>query len=66
MNRVTETKNTQLPELIPRKTLFGNPDFFAPKLSPDGKYIAYLAPDRQNTLQIWLYTLERESSRQLK
>lgn len=30
--------------LIPRETLFGNPDKAAPQISPDGKWIAYLAP----------------------
>ena len=31
-------------EIIPRDVLFGNPTNTAPKLSPDGKYLAYLAP----------------------
>ncbi|HTQ41960.1 MAG TPA: S9 family peptidase [Polyangiaceae bacterium] len=30
--------------LIPRETLFGNPEKAAPQISPDGKWIAYLAP----------------------
>jgi len=30
--------------LIPRNTLFGNPERTAPQLSPDGKWIAFLAP----------------------
>jgi len=30
--------------LIPRKILFGNPKFASPILSPDGRYLAYLAP----------------------
>lgn len=30
--------------LIPRETLFGNPEFASPTLSPDGKFLAYLAP----------------------
>lgn len=56
---------TQLPELIPRTTLFGNPECFDPKLSPDGKYVAYMAPDERNVLQIWLHSLEQGKSRQL-
>ena len=59
------TTATQLPELIPRKTLFGNPECFDPKLSPDGKYVAYMAPDESNVLQIWLHSLEQGKSRQL-
>ena len=30
--------------LIPRETLFGNPEKALPLISPDGKWIAYLAP----------------------
>src|SRR3712207_4829774 len=35
---------TSLPTLIPRKVLFGNPEKAQPRLSPDGKRLAYLAP----------------------
>ena len=34
----------KLPDLIPREVLFGNPERTSPKLSPDGKMLAYLAP----------------------
>ncbi|EKU99432.1 dipeptidyl aminopeptidase/acylaminoacyl peptidase [Leptolyngbya sp. PCC 7375] len=43
-----------LPPLIPRATLFGNPQRTSPRLSPDGKYLAYIAPDTNNVLQVWL------------
>jgi dipeptidyl aminopeptidase/acylaminoacyl peptidase len=43
-----------LPPLIPRDVLFGNPDKAAPQISPDGKMIAYLAPDDKNVLQVWV------------
>lgn len=39
--------------LIPRKTLFGNPDRAAPALSPDGSKIAYLAPVN-GVLNVWV------------
>ena len=39
--------------LIPRKVLFGNPDRTAPRLSPDGKYLSYLAPV-DGVLNIWV------------
>jgi dipeptidyl aminopeptidase/acylaminoacyl peptidase len=39
--------------LIPRKVLFGNPDKAAPRLSPDGKQISYLAPV-DGVLNIWV------------
>jgi dipeptidyl aminopeptidase/acylaminoacyl peptidase len=31
-------------DIIPRSVLFGNPTFSSPNLSPDGKFLAYLAP----------------------
>ena len=40
----TKTKRTTSDELIPREILFGNPENISPTLSPDGKYLAYLAP----------------------
>ncbi len=39
--------------LIPRKILFGNPDKASVQLSPDGTYLAYLAP-RDGVLNIWV------------
>lgn len=39
--------------LIPRALLFGNPDRAAPKLSPDGKSIAWLAP-KDGALNVWV------------
>src|SRR5262249_27013171 len=44
----------ELPPLIPRDVLFANPDKAGPQISPDGKYIAYLAPDDKNVLQVWV------------
>ena len=35
---------TSMPPLIPRETLFGNPEKAQPRLSPDGARLAYLAP----------------------
>ncbi|MEM9804852.1 MAG: S9 family peptidase [Cyanobacteria bacterium P01_D01_bin.56] len=43
-----------LPPLISRATLFGNPQRTSPRLSPDGKYMAYIAPDANDVLQVWL------------
>src|SRR4051794_11631115 len=54
-----------LPPLIPRKVLFGNPVKAAPQVSPDGKRLSYLAPDRKNVLQVWVKTLGREDDRQV-
>ncbi|MDZ8188889.1 MAG: S9 family peptidase [Nostoc sp. ChiSLP02] len=51
---------TSLPPLIPREILFGNPEKTSPRLSPDGKYLAYIAPNEQNILQVWLRTVGQE------
>lgn len=56
---------TQLPPLIPRETLFGNPKRARPRLSPDGKYLAYIAPDEKDVLQVWLNTLGQQDDRKL-
>jgi dipeptidyl aminopeptidase/acylaminoacyl peptidase len=47
----------ELPPLIPRELLFGNPEKVSPKLSPDGKRLAWLAPDGKNVLQVWVKTV---------
>jgi dipeptidyl aminopeptidase/acylaminoacyl peptidase len=46
-----------LPPLIARDVLFGNPERAAPQLSPDGKRLAWLAPDQKNVLQVWVKTI---------
>lgn len=46
-----------LPPLIKREILFGNPERANPQLSPDGKYLTYLAPDQNKVLQVWLRTV---------
>ncbi|NES77624.1 MULTISPECIES: S9 family peptidase [unclassified Okeania] len=60
-----EKITTKLPPLIPREILFGNPERTSPKLSPDGKYLAYIAPNEKNVLQIWVRTIGQEDDRQL-
>lgn len=39
--------------LIPRETLFGNPERARPRLSPDGKRLAFLAPE-DGVLNVWV------------
>ncbi len=50
-----KTRLEQLPPLIPREVLFGNPEKAAPKISPDGGKIAYLAP-KDGVLNVWTRT----------
>ncbi len=38
--------------LIPRDVLFGNPDRAQPKLSPDGRWLAWRAPE-EGVLNVW-------------
>lgn len=42
--------------LIPRSVLFGNPERVAPKISPDGTRLAWIAPD-QGVLNVWVQDL---------
>jgi len=41
----TMSESDQLPPLIPRKVLFGNPSRTGLTVSPDGEYLAWLQPD---------------------
>lgn len=40
-------------EIIPRQVLFGNPERAQPRLSPDGEWLAYLAP-KDDVLNVWV------------
>ena len=48
--------------LIPRRVLFGNPEKASPRISPDGKMLAYLAPD-EGVLNVWVRTLGQADDR---
>jgi len=52
-----------LPPLIPREILFGNPEKAAPQISPDGKKLAWLAPDKKNVLQVWVQTIGQKDEK---
>jgi dipeptidyl aminopeptidase/acylaminoacyl peptidase len=57
------SSHADLPPLIPREILFGNPERTSPKLSPDGKRLSWLAPDKQNVLQVWVKTIGKDDDR---
>jgi dipeptidyl aminopeptidase/acylaminoacyl peptidase len=46
--------------LIPRQLLFGNPEKTSPQISFDGKYLAYLAPNAEGVLNVWVKNLQQE------
>ncbi|MBV8516845.1 MAG: S9 family peptidase [Acidobacteria bacterium] len=48
----------ELPPLIPRKALFAPPVKAWPQLSPDGKRLAYVAPDEHGVGNIWVQPAE--------
>ena len=48
------------PPLIPREVLFGNPEIIGVSLSPDGRRIAYLAPD-QGVLNLGVRDLDGDA-----
>ncbi len=64
-NITVQDPKTELPVLIEREILFGNPEKTRPSLSPDGKYLAYIAPDENNVLQVRLRTVGQADDRQL-
>src|SRR5262245_14725178 len=57
------TASAELPPLIPRDVLFGNPDKASPQISPDGKHLAYLAPDDRNVLQVWVRPIDKADAK---
>ncbi|NRB11112.1 MAG: S9 family peptidase [Rickettsiaceae bacterium] len=54
-NTVLEKQKTsqQTDTIIPRNVLFGNPDHMAVSLSPNGKYVSYIAPNN-GVLNVWV------------
>src|SRR5512137_376718 len=51
--------------VISRDILFGNPERTSPQLSPDGKKLAWIAPDEKNVLQVWVKTVGQEDGRKV-
>jgi len=54
-----------LPPLIPRQAFFDNPTKTDPQISPDGRHLAYLAPDERQVLQLWTRRIDGADDRQL-
>jgi dipeptidyl aminopeptidase/acylaminoacyl peptidase len=50
--------HAELPPLIPREIMFANLTRTNPKVSPDGSRLSWLAPDQNNTLNVWTSALD--------
>ena len=55
----------ELPPIIPRDALFGNPERSRPRLSPDGQRLAWIAPDKKNVLQVWTRTVGKDDDKMI-
>ena len=55
--------SAELPPVIPRNVLFGNPEKAQPRLSPDGQRLAWVAPDKKNVLQVWVKTVGKDDDK---
>ena len=53
---------SQLPPLIPRTVLFGNPERMSPQVSPDGKWLTYVAP-LNGVLNVYLRSINKNDDR---
>src|ERR1700722_8683909 len=53
----------QLPPLIPRDILLGNPERANPHISPDGKMLAWLAPNEHDVMQVWVQLIGGHDAR---
>jgi hypothetical protein len=55
--------NAELPALIPREVLLGNPVRTSPTISPDGNQLAWLQPDPRGVLQVWVVAIGKNKAR---
>src|SRR6516164_8388873 len=62
---VADMARAELPPLIPRKTIFGNPVKTGPQISPDGKYLSWIAPDDKDVLQVWVQTIGKDDAKKV-
>lgn len=48
--------------LVPRNVLFGNPERTSPRISPDGRQLAWIAP-HEGVLNVWVKTVGSDDDR---
>lgn len=65
-NQITFGKGVELMEdkLIAREILFGNPEKVGVKISQDGKYISYIAPN-EGVLNVWIAPVDDRAKARL-
>ena len=61
----TAPARAELPSMAPREVFFGNPVKAAPRISPDGKQLVYLAPSNENVLNVWVRTIGKTDDRMI-
>src|SRR5207249_7294128 len=54
----TFTIYAELPTLIPREILFGNPERADPQISLGGSQLTWLAPDKNGVLNVWVSAMD--------
>src|SRR4051812_38545539 len=52
------------PNVIPRKILFSDYDKARPRISPDGKRLAFLARERNRTF-VWVKSVDQDDTRKI-
>jgi len=63
LSLVLSSARAELPPLIPREVLFGNPERVSPQISPDGTRLAWIAPNTNNVLQVWVKTIGKDDDK---
>src|SRR6202022_668823 len=63
MLAVSGVVSAELPPIISRDVLFGNPERTHTRLSPDGQRLAWIAPDKKNVLQVWVKTIGKDDDK---
>src|SRR5205823_1219636 len=54
----TFTIYAEVPTLIPREILFGNPERADPQISLGGSQLTWLAPDKNGVLNVWVSAMD--------
>lgn len=59
------SQSSSSPNLIPLHVLFDNSMYGCVRMSPDGRYMSYIATDEASIMQIWRYDIQRGERQQL-